>query len=380
MQMIPGHAEAQATQLYAEQQGAGCGKGHYSEFLRTGIQLSSIGAGTFPGEASPAQDARLGQLLIRAVRQGINVIDTASHYRYGRSLAAVGAAVRALVAGEVPRQALFLVSKGGFLTLRGGKPTDFAAWFQREIVDRGLGRTQDLAGEAHLLSPAYIDYQLDLSRRLMGVETLDAFLVDQPEVHIPVIGKERLNQKLLPVFAVLERAVREGRIRNYGIATFNGFRVETDHPLFESLASLLGLAEKAAREVDGESAEHHFRLIQLPFNAVMNEGFTRFNQATGQGNIASTLQAAYQLGLYVMGSHGMMKGHLARQGLDVLRQALPELANDAQRALQCNRSTPGLGTTLVGLRSQQHLDDVLAVCRQPVMSKKSYLALYQRAG
>jgi hypothetical protein len=33
----------------------------------------------------------------------------------------------------------------------------------------------------------------------MGVETLDAFLVDQPEVHIPVIGKEATNRKLARV-------------------------------------------------------------------------------------------------------------------------------------------------------------------------------------
>ncbi len=376
---ITGHATVAATAAYAERQGAETGAGHYSEFGPEGLKLSAIGVGTFPGEPSPEQDARLGALIGQALRQGINVVDTAAHYRYGRSLAAVGAAVRDWVANGLPREALFLVSKGGFLTLRGGRPADFQAWFQREIVARGLGGAEDLAAEAHLLSPAYLDYQLDLSRRLMGVATLDAFLVDQPEVHIPVVGKERLNQKLLPVFAMLERAVAEGRIRCYGVATFNGFRVATDDSLFQSLTSLLGLAEKAARQVAGEGAPHHFKLVQMPFNVVMNEGFTRFNQATGQGNMASTLQAAYQLGLYVMTSHAMMKGHLARQAVDALAQAMPTLANPAQQALQFCRSTPGVGTCLVGLREPSHLDDALAVCRRPVLKKAHYLALYQRA-
>jgi diketogulonate reductase-like aldo/keto reductase len=75
-----------------------------------------------------------------------------------------------------------------------------------------------------------MNYQIELSRSLMGVETLDAFLVDQPEVHIPEIGKEMTNRRLEPVFALLERAVRENRIRAYGISTFEGFRVETDAP------------------------------------------------------------------------------------------------------------------------------------------------------
>ena len=41
----------------------------------------------------------------------------------------------------------------------------------------------------------------------LGLGRLDAFLVDQPEVHVRAIGKERLNRKLARAFAVLEHAV-----------------------------------------------------------------------------------------------------------------------------------------------------------------------------
>lgn len=380
--LIPGQADAPATRAYAEahQASGDAAEGHYSEFLRARLRLSSLGVGTFGGEANPRVDAAISAIVARALTRGVNVIDTAAHYRYGRSLAAVGAGVRAAVEAGVPREAMFLISKGGFLTLRGGPPADMDAWFESEIVSRGLGTRNDLAKGAHLLTPQYIDYQIELSRGLMGVETLDAFLVDQPEVHIGEIGKEMTNRKLAAVFRILERAVGEKRIRTYGISTFEGFRVETDAPVFQSIPSMLGLAEGAAREVTGnDTARHHFRVVMMPFNEVMPEGFTRFNTATGQGNVGSPIQAAHQLRVYMMASHTLLKGHLADRSVDVVAERLADLPNPAQRAMQFNRSTPGLGTSLVGMSTPEHLDDLLAVARRPLMERRTYLSMYRKA-
>lgn len=380
--LLPGYANAKATQAYAQAhiEAGDAAEGHYSDFLRVRMRLSSLGVGTFGGSAEPAVDARIAAAVAEALIKGVNVIDTGAHYRYGRSLAAVGAGIRAAAAQGVPREAMFLMSKGGFLTLRGGPPADMAGWFEREIVAAGLGTRDDLAKGAHLLTPEYINYQLELSRHLMGVETLDAFLVDQPEVHIPEIGKEATHRKLASVFEVLERAVQEKRLRVYGISTYDGLRVETDDPKFESLTAMIGLAEGAAQRVTGdEHARHHFKIAMLPFNQVMSEGFTRFNTATGQGNIASPLQAAYQLEVYVMASHTLFKGHLAQQSVGPVAECMPELANPAQRAMQFNRSTPGLGTSLVGLSTPEHLADLLAAARVPPMPRKAYLAMYQKA-
>jgi len=379
--LLPGYATAPMTRAYTQNQGARCAPGHYSDFLRSGILLSSVGIGTFPGEATDAVDARIAAIVTRGLQNGLNVVDTATHYRYGRSLRAVGAGLRAAFAAGVPRDALFLVSKGGFLLFPDGPPADPAAWFKREIADRGLGTRADLAGQVHLLSADYIRYQVDISRAWLGVRTLDAFLVDQPEVHIAEIGKPALIRKLEPVFATLEQAVQDGKIRHYGISTFHGFRAHTDEPVFLSLASLIGVAQKAASQVFGaENAPHHFAIAQMPFNQVMLEGFARFNQVTGQGNEASALQAAMQLKVYLMASHTLFKGHLGTQSIDVVQQALPALASAAARAIQFNRSTPGLGTTLVGMSTLAHLDDALAVARIAPMERKNYLAMYEKTG
>jgi aryl-alcohol dehydrogenase-like predicted oxidoreductase len=188
------------------------------------------------------------------------------------------------------------------------------------------------------------------------------------------------NRKLSAVFQVLERAAGEKRIRAYGVSTFEGFRVETDAKLFQSITSMLGLAERAAREATGDDrARHHFKVVMMPFNQVMLEGFTRFNTATGQGNVASPIQAAHQLEVYMMASHTLLKGHLGTQSVDVVAERLADLPNPAQRAMQFNRSTPGLGTSLVGMSTPEHLDDMLAVAEQPPMERKQYLSMYRKA-
>lgn len=377
-QLIPGHATSAATKLYTQTFGKACAPGHYSDFLNLHLQLSSLGIGTFPGAANDAVDDDYAAIIERALLNGINVIDTAAHYRYCRSPSVVGEGLRRALAQGVTREQVYLISKGGFLGFRDGPPADFEAWFESEIVAKELGTRADLT-KAHLISPQHVQFQLEFSRHAMGVETLDAFLIDQPEVHIPSIGKDQLNKKLEQVFVVLEQAVQDGKLRAYGISTFEGFRVETDHPLFQSITSMQGHAEKAARLVQKrDDAKHYFKVIELPFNQVMLEGFTRFSHATGHGNIGSTIQAAYQLKVYVMASHTMLKGHLARQSTETVQNAMPLLKNHAQRALQFNRSTPGLGTSLVGISSPEHLDDVLAVARIAPLEKAEYLKMYQK--
>ncbi|MGA8050176.1 MAG: aldo/keto reductase [Burkholderiales bacterium] len=375
--MIPGNATRGATEGYAASFGAQCAPGHYSDFLNLHLKLSSLGLGMFPGAADDATDGAVATVVERAVLSGINVIDTAVHYRYGRALVAVRAGLERAFAVGVAREQVFVAVKGGFLLFPEGRPSSLEQWFDAHIAARGLGTRADLAGE-HLLAAPYIAWQLEFARAALGLATLDAFLIDQPEVHIAAVGKERANGKLARAFAVLEQAVKEGRIRCYGVSTFDGMRVETDHALFESIASLQGLAEGAARTAWGdEQARHHFRIVQLPFNPAMTEGFTRFSQATGQGNVGSTIQAAHQLRAYVMASHTLGKGRFALE--DPLAALMPELSNPAQRALQFARSTPGIGTALAGLSDPGHLDDLLAVARTPPLGKQAYLGFYRRA-
>ncbi|PKY10662.1 oxidoreductase [Acidithiobacillus marinus] len=372
--LIPGAANSVGSKAYVARFADTLAEEHFSDFLNTRIKLSSLGVGTFPGAVDDVTDLAVAAIIAQALQSGINVIDTGANYRFGRAGRAVGAGIAKAMAAGIRREEFFVVGKGGFLTFTTGRPEDPLAFFREEVVAKGLGKEEDLAGNVHCLSPEYIAWQLDDLRQQTGLETLDVFLVDQPEVHIPLIGKERMYQKLLQVFTVLEQAVQENKIRYYGISTFNACRVETDHTLFQSLTSLIGLAEKAA----GEGNRHHLRVVELPFNALMPEAYTRFSQVTGQGNIGSTIQAAFQLKLTIMASHTLGKGLLAQEEIPSLLEGIPELANAAQRAIQFVRSTPGIGVTLVGMSTPLHLADFLAVAKQLPLPKERYLAMFEK--
>ncbi|WP_312261831.1 aldo/keto reductase [Candidatus Igneacidithiobacillus taiwanensis] len=373
--LIPGAANSLASKQYAERfLAAGLPEGHYSDFLNTRIKLSSLGVGTFPGAVDEVTDLAVAAIVAQALQSGINVIDTGANYRFGHAGRAVGAGIAKALQTGIRREEFFVLGKGGFLTFPDGKPEDLDAFFAQEVEAKGIGKREDLAQGIHCLSPEYLLWQLDQLRAQTGLATLDAFLVDQPEVQIPVIGKEQVYRKLIEVFRALEGAVAAGKLRYYGISTFNACRVETDHPLFQSMTSLLGLAEKAA----GEGKRHHLRIVELPFNALMPEAYTRFSQVTGQGNIASTIQAAFQLKLTIMASHTLGKGLLGREEVPALQQAMPELANAAQRATQFVRSTPGVAVALVGMSSPLHLADFLAVAKTPPLPRERYLAMFEK--
>ena len=132
--LIPGYATREATDTYTKTFGKECAAGHYSDFLNIHLQLSSIGIGTFPGPASDEVDENYAEIISRALQNGINVIDTGAHYRYGRSMQAAGEGVRRALQAGVARDQLFLISKGGFLSFKDGPPQDFDAWFEQQHV------------------------------------------------------------------------------------------------------------------------------------------------------------------------------------------------------------------------------------------------------
>jgi aryl-alcohol dehydrogenase-like predicted oxidoreductase len=154
----------------------------------------------------------------------------------------------------------------------------------------------------------------------------------------------------LKAFEWLEAQAAAGRIKSYGTATWNGYREPPDARGLLVLADIVAVA----REVGGP--DHHFRTIQLPYNLAMPEAFTRANQRIGNDTV-STLEAARRLDVYVMASASVYQGQLTRNLPPVIAEYLPGLSSDAQRALQFVRSTPGIGTALVGMKALAHVDE-----------------------
>ncbi len=346
--------------------------GNFRETL--GLAVSSIGIGTYLGESDSATDAAYEDALRTALLGGINLIDTAVNYRFQRSERIVGKVIAELVgAGKIRREEIVVATKGGYITFDGQMPQNPREWFEATYVKTGIVAPEDLVEGSHCMSPRWLEAMIDLSRANLGLETIDIYYLHNPESQLAAVSREDFNARIRSAFELLELKVAEGRIRWYGTATWNGFRVAPNDRSYLSLLEMV----KIAGEIGGK--DHHFRMIQLPYNLAMPEAFTAKNQRRPDGTSASTLAVAEANGIAVCASASLLQGRLTRALPPVLAEAFTGLDSDAQRALQFVRSTPSVNVALAGMSLAAHVTHNLATARRPSAPFEALMKLFKRA-
>src|SRR6266498_305320 len=107
-------ATPEGTTRYRERFKDNAAPGHFRQ--QHDLWLSSIGIGTYLGNADEQTDARYTAAVTRAVELGANVLDTAANYRFQRSERAIGNALRDLTeANGFMRDEIIICTKGGYL-------------------------------------------------------------------------------------------------------------------------------------------------------------------------------------------------------------------------------------------------------------------------
>jgi len=339
-----------------------------------GLWLSSLGHGTYLGEADDATDAAYRAAFSASLACGCNVFDCAINYRYQRSERALGAWLREIFAtGAAARDELVIATKGGFVPYDGAPPDDPRVYAYEQYIKTGYAKAHEFAARyQHCLSPAYLELMIQSSLRNLGLECLDIYYLHNPETQSIAITAQTFRARLLDAFETLEFAVERGQIASYGLATWTAFRALTDAPDYLSLTEIVSLA----MQVGGPA--HHLRYIQLPYNLFMTEAYAFENQQLGEA-FMSAIEAANALGLTVMVSAPLMQGRLAVIDSPRVAAVLPELHSEAQRALQFVRSTPGVCTALIGMKDVAHVAENLALADVPPSDGALIRALYGKA-
>jgi aryl-alcohol dehydrogenase-like predicted oxidoreductase len=333
------------------------------------LWLSSIGLGTYLGEPNDTADAAYVEAILAALQSGVNVLDTAINYRHQRSERNIGAALaQAMGTGELKRDEVLVCTKAGYLSFDTNLSADPRGYFLREYVESGILDPKELAGGMHCIAPRYLENQIERSRRNLGLETIDLFYLHNPESQLADVSAEVFRERLQRAFQLLENNVKAGKLRYYGLATWNAFRVPNGSRDCISLAD----ADQIAREVGG--AEHHFRFIQLPFNLAMPEAYDLANQTVGKKNV-SVLTAATQLGVAVIGSATLYQGRLT-QGLPASIRHTLGMKSDGENAIQFSRSAPGLTTALIGMGHKQHVAANLMPALLPPAKPEEWMQLF----
>lgn len=360
MERITGRATSEATAGYVERMLGEAGVAPESYRHVDGLSVSTIGLGTYLGEPDDETDILYTESVLEAIQIGCNVVDTAVNYRYQRSERAVGEALARLAkAGKLDRSEIVLATKGGYVPFEGAPPAGAEGareYVMKTFVEPGVCREEDFAVRMqHCMAPGYLEHQLEQSLENLGVEAVDIYYIHNPEGQIPDVGRTEFEKRIRAAFELLESKVEAGVIGRYGTATWNGFRRDwsaADHLSLERLVEI-------AKEVAGD--DHHFRVVQLPYNLVMTEAYGHSTQELGEEELP-LLDAAERLNVAVFASASLLQARLSENLPDELYQVLPG-GTDAQRAIQFARSTPGVASALVGMARTAHVRENLDLLR-----------------
>ena len=371
--MLAGFATAYGTRRYADRQVAEGGRDVASYRLLDGLTVSTIGAGTYLGDADDVTDVLYTEAIIEAIGLGINHVDSAVNYRFQRSERAIGEALRrSVAAGTAERDGVVIATKGGYVPYDGAAPSGPGAareYVSREFLSPGVCKATDFANQyRHCIAPGYLSHQIDRSRENLGVETIDVYYLHNIEGQIAEVGRETFEHRLRDAFSLLESKVAEGRIVRYGLATWNGFRSEPGSKDYLPLERIM----RIAHEVAGDG--HHFRVIQLPYNLAMTEAFGFFNQPVGE-KVSTALEAAARLGVSAVASASLLQSKLA-EDLPPEVVAAFDMPTNAQRAIQFVRSTPGVASALVGMSHTRHVRENAMLLGQPLAPDSAVFGLF----
>jgi aryl-alcohol dehydrogenase-like predicted oxidoreductase len=271
---IPGFATTDGTLRFRERNLALSQT--YKQLGKTGLVCSAVGFGSYRVDLRVAEH---NAALSKALRMGVNLIDTSANYADGNSERLIGSVLgRMIEVGEVRREEIIVVSKGGYI--------------QGENYERISKRVKDLAGASpepgtelaeivkygqglwHSMHPDFLSDQITRSLERLGLETIDVYLLHNPEYFLQWAVKDNMpedeardiyEERIAKAFAHLEKEVAGGRIKWYGVSSNTFGKPE-------------GAVDRTSLERILNGSGEHFALVQLPMNLYERGGIIEQNQ------------------------------------------------------------------------------------------------------
>ncbi|RZD47235.1 MAG: oxidoreductase [Thaumarchaeota archaeon] len=363
--MISGFATTEGTKTFM--QNSSVNSLNFNTFEN--LHLSNIGIGTYLGDPDTRTDELVKNAVKQSVLSGVNVIDTAINYRAQKAERAVGKAVSELVKEDkISRDQIFVSSKNGYVTNDADIQEDFMGYVMRELGKPGIVKEGDITSGYHCMTTPYLSDQLDRSLKNLDLECVDLmYLHNGIEGQIKDISKEQFLENLKSVFELYEQKRDEGKIKFYGMATWECFRVMNDNPQYLLLEDIV----KMAKKIGGDN--HGFKFIQLPYNLNYDQALLGKNQLV-QNKPVSILESAVTLEIGVFTSVPFMQGRL------LAPDVMPDFSDlkPSLRALQFIRSSPGVLAPLVGQKLSEHVSENLEIMNIPPMSDEDFLQLVKQ--
>ena len=363
--MIAGYATPEGTKKFVEKH-TEIPKQNYTNVHN--LTLSNVGIGTYLGNPDIETDKLVEASVKKSILGGINVIDSAINYRAQKAERSVGNAISQLINNnDISREEIFVSTKNGYVTNDGDIQEGLMQYVMREYGKTGVVNEGDISPGYHCMTLPYLNDQLERSLKNLGLGCIDLMYLHnsvEGQTHLP---REQFLKNLKDVFEFYEKKRKEGKIRFYGMATWECFRVTPENPLFLQLREVMDIAT----QVGGD--RHGFRFIQLPFNLALDQAYMLKNHNV-DGKTVSTLEAAQKFNLGVFTSVPLMQGKL------LTIDTIPKFGNSSTSVslLQFVRSTPGITAPLIGHKLESHVKENMDVMKIPPLSDLEFNDLVKR--
>ncbi|MDY2630042.1 MAG: aldo/keto reductase [Clostridium sp.] len=301
--MIKGYADLQGTTNYFKNQ-----KVKDNWYRKTDkYTYSKLGLGTFIGDFTDEDSRLFRESITYALLNGVNFIDTCINYRGMRSERDIGFVVTKLIEdGSLNRNEFIVSSKAGIIPGDGEIMLRPINYMNEKLIDTGILTKEDVYMEETLwltMNPKYFEYALELSRKHLNLETIDIYYMHELEFSIRHYGSKEFYERLKNIIISFENMVKKGKIREYGMATWEAFQLEETDRQYISL-------EKVMEVVESVTTKHHFKHLMLPIN-IENRACVEYKNQNYKKSKLSIVECAnkYNLDVHVSGSLGQGKAN-----------------------------------------------------------------------
>jgi aryl-alcohol dehydrogenase-like predicted oxidoreductase len=271
----------------------------YGQFGNSGLTTSRLGFGTYRVDT---REPEYREAFRKALREGVNLIDTSTNYMDGDSERLVGSVLGELMkSGELTREEVIVVSKVGYVqgdNLKQAEARERAGRPYPDMVKYGEGIW-------HCIHPAYLADQLTLSLDRLGFATLDVCLLHNPEYFLSEAAhheggnlaesRDTFYRQIEQAFTYFESQVAVGRIQYYGVSS----NTVTADPMNAEATSLSHMCDAARAAASAQGIDHHhFTVLQCPMNLYETGALVTPN--TGVDQRETMLEVAQREGIAVL--------------------------------------------------------------------------------
>jgi aryl-alcohol dehydrogenase-like predicted oxidoreductase len=238
---------------------------------KTDLKISPFGFGGYRIDKNVSGSAAS---LVSAIRGGINLIDTSANYFDGGSEELIGSVIyRMLEFGEIKREEIVIVTKGGYIQGRNIELLE-----QRKESGNPYPEVVKCNQELyHSIHAEFLKDQIELSLNRLNLDFIDIYLLHNPEYFLLYNTERNLNllrdeyyRRIREAFLYLEHEVELGRINHYGISS-NTFVEYSEKRGFTSLERIIEIANSISKD-------NHFAVVQSPLNIFEKGAAQNLNQ------------------------------------------------------------------------------------------------------